>query len=115
MKAGLLLRGGVGPTKLEAADRPEADRALHSRARPGGRGFSLGCGTLEPRVPAGNLNISLVSELKSPYLHQLGGRAPEGPLSAVSPPQKTAAWSGMLQAVLSVFRRRGGVKLGRAQ
>lgn len=28
MKAGLLLRGGVCPTKLEAAGRPEADRAL---------------------------------------------------------------------------------------
>ena len=73
LKAGLLLRGGASPAKLEAAGRPEADCALHSRARPSGPGFSLGCGTLESRVPAGNFNISLVFELKSPFLHQLGG------------------------------------------
>lgn len=114
-----LLRGGTDPAKLEAAGRPEADRALHSRARPGGPGFSSGCGTLEPRVPTRNLNISLFSELKSPYLHELGGRTPEGPLStppesAPPCPARTARLVRDAAGSLNALTKWGSMKPGRA-
>ena len=115
LKAGLL-RGAPTPRSW----RPQAGwrQTALSTAEPGGPGFPSGCGTLEPRVPTRNLNISF-SELKSPYLHELGGRAPEGPLStppesAAPCPARTARLIRGAAGSLSALRKRGSVKPGRA-